>query len=99
MPLLILLSLAGIFAGLLLLRTVPTVAAHSAAATHDVSISVIIPARNEAANLPSLLESLRVSEFVPSQILVVDDASTDSTAAIATQHGATVIPSAPVPAG
>ena len=63
------------------------------------SITIIIPARNEATNLPPLLESLRHSAIAPSQILAVDDGSTDNTSAIAIQHGATVIASAPLPAG
>ena len=64
-----------------------------------LSISIIIPARNEATNLPPLLDSLRHSAIAPTQILVVDDGSTDNTAAIATQHGALALASAPLPEG
>lgn len=46
-------------------------------------VSVIVPARNEAANLPILLDSLLASDYSPLEILVVDDRSTDATAAIA----------------
>ncbi|MFO0948683.1 MAG: glycosyltransferase family 2 protein [Planctomycetota bacterium] len=48
-------------------------------------ISVVIPAHNEAENLPKLLEEISAAEqsmAVPFEILVVDDASSDSTAAV-----------------
>jgi len=43
-------------------------------------VSVIVPARNEAGNLPVLLESLLATKYAPVEILVVDDRSTDGTA-------------------
>jgi glycosyltransferase involved in cell wall biosynthesis len=50
-------------------------------------ISVIIPVRNEAKNLPRCLESLRdVGEVV-----VVDSQSTDETVEVASAHGAQVV--------
>lgn len=61
--------------------------------------SVIIPARNEARNLPRLLGSLRQQEPPPAEVIVVDDASSDDTASVARALGARVIPSAPLPAG
>jgi glycosyltransferase involved in cell wall biosynthesis len=59
-------------------------------------LSVIIPAYNEAAYLGRLLESLEVArlQLDPAhavEVIVVDNASTDETAAIARSHGATVI--------
>lgn len=99
MLILALISIGGLIAGLLLLRIAPIVSARPSAITPPPSITIIIPARNEATNLPPLLESLRQSPLTSNQILVIDDASTDSTAAVATQHGATVIASAPLPAG
>jgi chlorobactene glucosyltransferase len=45
-------------------------------------VSVIVPARNEEENLPTLLESLLRTEYSPVEILVVDDRSTDRTAAV-----------------
>lgn len=62
-------------------------------------VSVIIPARNEAHNLPKLLHSIASQPFKPRQIIVVDDGSTDNTALIARQFGATVLPSQPLPEG
>jgi 4,4'-diaponeurosporenoate glycosyltransferase len=63
------------------------------------AVSVIIPARNEEHNLPVLLRSLASQPAKPRQIIVVDDSSTDRTAAIARESAATVIPSLPLPDG
>lgn len=46
-------------------------------------VSIIIPARNEEANLERCLRSLVVQKGVSFEILVVDDASTDRTRSIA----------------
>jgi len=55
-------------------------------------ISVIIPANNEAAHLGDCLASLKQQDFRGDwEIVVVDNASTDDTAAIAKSYGATVI--------
>jgi len=43
-------------------------------------ISVLIPARNEEANIGTCLESLRRQDYPTFEILVLDDASTDGTA-------------------
>jgi glycosyltransferase involved in cell wall biosynthesis len=57
---------------------------HSAAA---LPVSVIVPVRNEAQNLPRCLQSLAdVGE-----VYVIDSQSTDDTAAIAESHGAKVV--------
>lgn len=61
------------------------------------SLSIIIPARNEAHNLPNLLPSLSYPGRV--EIIVVDDNSTDQTATIAQQHGAIVLTIDQLPAG
>jgi 4,4'-diaponeurosporenoate glycosyltransferase len=63
------------------------------------SVSVIIPARNEEHNLPALLRSLARQSVTPHEIVVVDDGSTDGTAEVARQLGATVIASQPLPDG
>jgi glycosyltransferase involved in cell wall biosynthesis len=53
-------------------------------------ILVLIPARNEAARLPRVLAGVR--EVLPSaEVVVVDDASTDETAAVVREAGATVL--------
>jgi len=63
------------------------------------AVSVVIPARNEEHNLPRLLRSLVSQPAKPREIIVVDDGSTDHTAGLARQFGATVIPSQPLPEG
>jgi glycosyltransferase involved in cell wall biosynthesis len=51
---------------------------------------VFIPAWNEEENLPAVLD--RLHERLPdSDVLVVDDGSTDRTAAVAREHGAEVL--------
>ena len=50
---------------------------------------VFIPAWNEEANLPSVLDDLR-GTIPDADVLVVDDGSTDRTAEVALEHGATV---------
>lgn len=62
-------------------------------------VSVIVPARNEAHNLPTLLASLRALGRPPCEIIVVDDGSSDGTAAVARSYGARVIVAEPRPSG
>jgi chlorobactene glucosyltransferase len=45
-------------------------------------ISILVPARNEAANIAACLDSLSRQDYPNYEILVLDDNSTDSTAAI-----------------
>jgi glycosyltransferase involved in cell wall biosynthesis len=67
----------------------------TAAARRVRRLSVVVPARNEALNLPQLLDELvpvlRAAELEFQEVLVVDDGSTDDTAALATARGARVI--------
>src|SRR5688572_9333705 len=51
---------------------------------------VFIPAWNEEDNLPAVLDELR-AELPEADVLVVDDGSTDGTAAVARAHGAEVL--------
>src|SRR5688500_1526710 len=60
--------------------------------------SVVVPARNEADRLPGLLRSLHPWP-ADVEVIVVDDGSTDATAAVARQHGATVVAAPPAPPG
>jgi glycosyltransferase involved in cell wall biosynthesis len=57
-------------------------------------ISFIVPAHNEQAWIGRCVSAIRTamdSVGEPNEVLVVDDASTDSTATVAQQHGAHVI--------
>ncbi|MNM85939.1 4,4'-diaponeurosporenoate glycosyltransferase [compost metagenome] len=62
-------------------------------------VSVIIPARNEAGNLPQLLGSLQLQTCPPYEIIVVDDFSEDETYDIATDYGVHVIRNEALPPG
>ena len=54
-------------------------------------VAVVIPAFNADRYLGDALRSLREQSLQPDEVVVVDDGSTDRTAAIAQQAGATVI--------
>jgi glycosyltransferase involved in cell wall biosynthesis len=60
-------------------------------------ISIILPAKNEAEGLHKTLPPLR-ARFPQAEVIVVDDGSTDATAAIAAAAGARVL-SSPYPMG
>ena len=46
-----------------------------------VPLSVIIPARNESGQIETVVRSVLASAYRPLEVLVVDDRSTDDTAA------------------
>jgi glycosyltransferase involved in cell wall biosynthesis len=54
---------------------------------HRLSYAVVTPARNEAANLPRLAGALRAQTVAPSAWVLVDNDSTDATAAVARSLG------------
>lgn len=80
---------------LLLRLRVPAAGAGARGMAREVSI--IIPARNEASNLPRLLSSIAAQALPPCEVIVVDDDSTDGTGKIASEAGATVVSPGPLP--
>ena len=57
----------------------------------SIRVSVIVPARNEQARLPPLLASFKAQDYPNYELIVVDDNSTDATAALARAAGATTL--------
>ena len=61
----------------------------------DTTISVVVPAKNEATTIGAVLDAVVATnqlfpEFV-TETIVVDDHSSDDTATVARRHGATVV--------
>jgi len=56
-----------------------------------VTVSVVIPVRDDAALLDRCLEALAAQRMPPAEVLVVDNASRDDTARVAREHGARVV--------
>ncbi len=98
--LLVVLLLAGLAAHLLVVdaRTVPRRARGAAGDVEQDAVrrlagtvSVVVPARNEASTLPTLLASLQALWTAPREVVVVDDGSDDGTAELARAAGVTVL--------
>ena len=69
------------------LTTAAPQAAPPLAPTGRAKVSVIVPVKNEAANLRRCLPALAWAD----EVFVVDSQSTDETARVAEEHGATVV--------
>lgn len=63
------------------------------------AVAVVVPARDEEDALPHLLDPLIAQLRAGDELVVVDDHSTDATAAVAAAHGATVIEPPELPPG
>ena len=57
----------------------------------SAQLTVLIPAFNEAGSLADTIRSLERQTVRPAEIIVIDDCSTDDTAAVATAYGVTVV--------
>ncbi len=72
----------------------------SAATPSARSVTVVVPARNEELSIGHLLADLDATRPAPDRVVVVDDHSTDRTAAIvASQPGVELVESPALPAG
>ncbi|MBC2933588.1 glycosyltransferase family 2 protein [Nocardioides sp. zg-1228] len=80
------------------LRTLPSPTAPPADRP-AASVSVIVPARDEEHTLPALLRSVHAQVPAVAEVVVVDDASRDSTAEVARAGGARVVPAGAPPTG
>lgn len=96
---LLLISAGGLVAGVLLLRPIPLVAQKLDRTERPSSLSIIIPARDEEENIGSLLQSICISTTLPDEVVVVDDGSEDSTAAVAKRYGSRVLSLSGPPSG
>lgn len=56
-----------------------------------VGVSIVVPAHNAGGTIADCLDAIQGGEVSPLEVIVVDDASTDGTAAIAAQRGARVV--------
>lgn len=99
MTLLIILAALWLAGWFMLGRIQPCRMAAAGAVRPAQKLSVVIPARNEESNLPRLLNSLRSQPAPPEEIIVVNDASTDNTVAVAQELGATVLDAPQLPDG
>ncbi|MGH7499144.1 MAG: glycosyltransferase [Gemmatimonadales bacterium] len=70
------------FAGLVRLARAKPSLSDVAPASGEL-VSIIIPARNESGNIDNVVRSILRSAYHPFEVLVVDDRSTDDTAALA----------------
>lgn len=89
---------AGGIAVARLVRAAATVPPVRPSITPIDSISVVIPARDEAARLGPLLDAIVEAPGV-NEVVVVDDQSSDGTAELADRTGARVVAGTPLPEG
>lgn len=97
----VVLYLAGWGFGWVLLarpRHLPT-ARSGASGSGRAPVSVVVPARDEAASIANLLGPLLAQLRDADELIVVDDRSSDGTAAIASSLGATVLEAPPLEVG
>jgi|SRR5688500_6787760 len=79
-------TVGGVYEGQVL-----TKAALPESVPRTAPLTVIVPAFNEAGSLADTIRSLQAQTVLPEEVIVVDDCSTDDTAAIAEAFGVRVI--------
>jgi 4,4'-diaponeurosporenoate glycosyltransferase len=89
----------ALICGLFILWRIPQVTEQPGRPEDLPTISLIIPAYNEARRLQPLLDSIRRQDWQPFEWIVVDDFSTDATASLARSGGACVVRSIETGAG
>jgi len=109
MTLVVLAALAAALAGLYAAVTAVNLRAYRTPPLPDPGaprpeIAVLVPARDEAANIGALLDSVLASEGVDFEVVVLDDGSTDATGAIVATRAARdprvrLVTGAPLPDG
>jgi glucosyl-3-phosphoglycerate synthase len=57
----------------------------------DATVAVIIPAKNEAATIGAVLDTVLIHDQLVDELVVVNDHSSDDTATVADHHGARVV--------
>ncbi|MDD2534067.1 MAG: glycosyltransferase family 2 protein [Eubacteriales bacterium] len=91
------LTIGGLVAGLLMLWKIPGIKTRQQPVSLDpFTVSILIPAYNEGRRISPLLKSLRHQTYRPFEIIVINDHSTDQTAQLAADLGATVVLADPV---
>jgi glucosyl-3-phosphoglycerate synthase len=62
-----------------------------AALKRGSSVAVIVPARDEAATIGAVLDTVMINDALVDELVVVNDHSSDDTATVADHHGARVV--------
>jgi glucosyl-3-phosphoglycerate synthase len=64
---------------------------HVSALKGETTVAVIVPAKNEATTIGSVLDMVQVHDHLVDELIVVNDHSSDDTATVADHHGARVV--------
>jgi glucosyl-3-phosphoglycerate synthase len=57
----------------------------------STSVAVIVPAKDEAATIGAVLDTVMIHDHLIDELIVVDDHSSDDTATVADHHGARLV--------
>ncbi|MCU1401622.1 MAG: hypothetical protein JWN62_4731 [Acidimicrobiales bacterium] len=95
----VLVAAVALVAGTWTLHRPRTLAAGVGGSASSPTVSVVVPARDEAAHIGTLLRALAASRRVPTEVIVVDDGSVDGTASVAEGFESVVVSAPPLPPG